>query len=187
MKKLNKKLWDVAREYTLQVAELFDRSEWHWVGSEDDGERPFGICDLGDTLFLTLEDMQVIIDGLDKWVSRYGSREAVAQEVCDWFDWWLNDEHIEPDPLLDLVESPFHRYQRTRPAINLESWLAGCPREPRKPSVDDELRKLVCQREVVRELISKYREARTLWNIFDNLNAEINGLKKKVEHNGREL
>ena len=73
------------------------------------------------------------------------------------------------------------RYTRTRPTINLENWLAGCPREPRKPTIDDELRLLVCQQDTVRELMEKYRGDRSLCNIFDNISAEIKAKKKIKE------
>lgn len=173
MDKLNERLWSVVKEYTTQMAELFDCSEWHWIGTEDDGERPADVCDFGDTLFFTLEDMQIIIDRLDEWVKRYGSREAVAQEARDWFDWWLGDHSIVPHPLEEITWSRLGRYMKLRPAINLENWLAGCPRQLREPTLDDELRLLACQRDTVRELAEKYGEAMALMRVLKALDTEI--------------
>ena len=189
MEKLNQKLWSILKEYTMQVAELMDCSEWHWIGTDDDGVRPASICDFDSTIFLTLEDMQVIIDRLDEWVKRYGSKDAVANEVREWVYWWLDDtRRFDPNPLIEIYENRLNRYQRTIPRINLQSWLAGCPREcDVENSIDDELRLLVCQRDTVKELIEKYRDARTLWNIFDNLGDEIKAKKAIKEKRDKEL
>lgn len=178
-KKLNERLWVVAQEYTQQVADLLDRQEWHWIGTNDDGMRPISVCDFDGVEFFTLEDMQVIIDRLDEWVARYGSRDAVAQEVREWQDWWLDDKSMDDHPLVELMDNRLERYTRTYPAINLEQWLMGCPREPRKPTLNDRLRLLACQRDMVRELADKYRYARTLWNVYDNLTAEINEMDRR--------
>lgn len=189
MEKLNQKLWSIVKEYTMQVAELMDCSEWHWIGTDDDGVRPASICDFDSTIFLTLEDMQVVIDRLDEWVKRYGSKDAVANEVREWFDWWLDDtKRVDPNPLVEVYENRLNCYQRTIPRINLQNWLAGCPREcDVENSIDDELRLLVCQRDTVKELIEKYRDARTLWNIFDNLGEEIKAKKAIKEKREKEL
>lgn len=195
MERLNEKLWPIVKEYTRQVAELLDCSEWHWIGTDDDGERPVDVCDFGGVMFFTLEDMQVIIDRLDEWVKHYGSREAVAQEISDWFDWWLDDSSPEADAsgtsaantLVELYETRCNRYMRTRPRINLESWLSGCPRDPWKPTIEDEILTMECQRNVLKELIEKYRGARSLWNIFDALGAEIKEKKDIKEKRDEKL
>lgn len=181
---LNEKLWPVALEYTRQMAELMGVNEWHWIGTDDDGKRPISVCDFGGTYFFTLEEMQVVIDRMEKWVKRYGNREAVAQEISDWFDWWLADVGDTPHPLEELVWNRMDRYMRFHPSINLENWLMGCPRERRKPDLNDRLRLLTCQRTMLMEMAEKYRGTRSLWNIYDNLNAEIKELeaqKKKQD------
>lgn len=194
MKKLNERLWAVAKEYTAQVAELLGCSEWHWIGTDDDGKHPLGICDFGDVIFLTLEDMQVIIDRFGEWVERWGSKEAVAERINGWFDWWLAEASEAEKPgtvterqLLEQMERRKNRCLKTYPLINLTHWLMGCPIEHRQPTIDDELQLLVCQRDMVRELITKYREARTLWNIFDNLDAEIKEKQKTKESRDAKL
>lgn len=185
MCKLNHKLWPIVKEYTRQVAELFDCAEWHWIGTDDDGEKPVDVCDFDGSMFMSLEEMQIVIDRLDEWVKRYGSRDAVAQEVRDWFDWWLEDsdpdggDTTRPNPLIEIYENRLQRYQRTYPRINLENWLAGCPRDAgkREMNIDDELRLRVCQRDMLKTLIEEFRESRSMWNIIDNLSAEIKALE----------
>lgn len=193
MEKLNEKLWSIVKEYTMQVAKLLDCDEWHWIGTDDDGEKPIDVCDFDGSMFLSLEEMQIIIDRLDEWVKRYGSKEAVAQEIRDWIEWWMKDSDSDnpdaayPDPIVEIYENRLNRYQRTYPRINLENWLAGCPREPRPQTIDDEIRRLVCQRGMVKVLISKYREARSLWNVLESLSAEIKAKKAIKEKRDAKL
>ena len=114
-KTLQSQLRDVALDYMKQVAKLLNRDprDCHWVGTDDHERGIYTICDLGDITFLTLDQMQVIIDRLPEWLARYGSCEAVAQEIDDWMEW-----SIDPSNWLD-----------GHPRINLEHWLMGCPRE----------------------------------------------------------
>ena len=106
---------DVALGYMKQVADLLgrDQRDCHWVGTDDHERGIYTICDLGDITFLTLDQMQVIIDRLPDWLRRYGTTEAVAQEIDDWMEWSIQEENM-----LD-----------GHPRINLEHWLMGCPRE----------------------------------------------------------
>lgn len=114
-KTLQSQLRDVALDYMKQVAKLLNRDprDCHWVGTDDHERGIYTICDLGDITFLTLDQMQVIIDRLPEWLARYGSREAVAQEIDDWMEWSIKEEN----------------WLDGHPRINLEHWLMGCPRE----------------------------------------------------------
>lgn len=116
MKTLNEQLRAIVLEYTRQTAELLDRSyaDCYWVGTDDHNNGTYGVCDLGDCTFLTLEEMQVIIDELPRWVKQYGSRDGVREEVESWLEWSLREENI----------------RNGSPRINLEHWLAGVPRKP---------------------------------------------------------
>lgn len=113
-KSLRERLGEVVMEYTRQVANLMDRDMRYvyWVGvPAGQVYGTFSICDLGDTLFLTLEEMQVLIDDLDKWVARYSTPENVAEEVVLWSEWNVNDKNMK---------------------MNLRSWLLGAPRLTKK-------------------------------------------------------
>ena len=120
-KTLQSQLRDVALDYMKQVAKLLNRDprDCHWVGTDDHERGIYTICDLGDITFLTLDQMQVIIDRLPEWLARYGSREAVAQEIDDWMEWSIQEEN----------------WLDGHPRINLEHWLMGCPREPKTEPV----------------------------------------------------
>ena len=123
---LKEQLWQAVNEYTWQVAELLEcnHSDCHWVGTDDKGNGTFTICDFGDTTFLTLDQMQTIIDRLPEWEKRYGSRRAVAEEVCEWLEWSLEEQNLTDG----------------HPRINLEHWLMGCPREKPEPTIYDATR-----------------------------------------------
>lgn len=181
MTKLKEQLWPVVKEYTRQVVELMEASEAHWIGTDDDGKGEYEMLDLDSEWFLSFGNVQLIIDRMDEWVKRYGSKEAVAQEIRDWQNWWLEEIDMT-DGLLELWESRGQRGLRTYPCINLEHWLMGCPREVSKRNdPDDELRVLLVQRMMLTDLCKKYRDARTLSNVIDNLSAEIKEKQKQKD------
>lgn len=186
METLTDKFRQVADEYARQVAALLGYKEWSWIGVDDttgDGTR--NVLEVGDWLYLSLSDLQVIIDRLDEWVRRYGSREAVAQEIEDWQEWWLGDKHdgdaATTEAVLSLWESRRERYLRTYPRINLEHWLMGCPRDRKPESPHDRLRRLKVTREMLSELVQQYRPQRSLWNIIDNLTTDIKAAQAEAD------
>jgi hypothetical protein len=124
---------------------------------------------------------------LDVWVARFGSTEAVADEVRGWQEWWVGNHDSDSESrLVELWESRRERFLRTRPYINLEHWLMGCPREKRQPTMYDQRRELTVKMEFVKELMAKYRDARTLTNVLDNLGAEMNELEAAIAKQEKE-
>lgn len=186
METLREKLWPIVKEYTRRVTELIQCREWHWVGTDDDGKDVCKILDMDGSYFLSWEDVQTIVDKMDVWMKRYGSAEAVADEVRGWQDWWLDKNNIDEHPLLELWESRRERFMKTRPFINLEHWLMGCPREKRQPTMYDQMRELTVKVEFVKELMAKYRDARTLTNVLDNIGAEMKELEAAIAKHEKE-
>lgn len=205
MKTLAEELWAVVKEYTRQVVELFRAVDYHWIGMRD-GTWIADVLELDSYLYLSWTDVQVLIDRMEDWVAAYGSKEAVAQEVRDWQEWWLDPSGTESTEktegteghseigatnwlgAVEIYEERRHRYLRTLPKINLEHWLMGCPRDvPKNPSVDDELRVLVAQRALLEELADRYRDTRSLWNVIGNLDAEIKEKMKAKEKQDAKL
>lgn len=183
MATLREQLWPVVKEYTRQVKELMGVSEAHWIGTDDNGNRPAEVLDLGGVCFLSFEDVQVIVDNLGKWVDKWGSREAVAKEIRAWEDWWLDDvgkSNINVDAL-QVWETRRERYLNLRPRIELEHWLKGSTREPKEPDIIDRVRVLRVKRELVVEMAGTYRGSRSLWNVIDNLTDDINKLEEKAK------
>lgn len=124
MKNLKQTLWKVATEYAMKVGELLEQEPEFWVAEDISVD----CCCFGDVWFLTLEEMQVIIDHMPKWLERYGDRKAVAQEITDWLDWSIEDGY-DPD------RDKYRRHAR----INLWSWLSGLRPADLKVTVDDEI------------------------------------------------
>lgn len=124
MKNLKQTLWKVAQEYAMKVGELLEQEPEFWVGEDISVD----CCCYGDLWFLTLEEMQVIIDHMPKWLERYGNRKAVAQEITDWLDWTIEDNY-DPD------RDQYRRHAR----INLWSWLTGLRPADIKVTTDDEI------------------------------------------------
>ena len=124
MKNLKQTLWQVATEYAMKVGELLELEPEFWVADNISVD----CCCFGDVWFLTLEEMQVIIDHMPRWLDRYGNRKAVAQEITDWLDWSIEDGY-DPD------RDQYRRHAR----INLWSWLSGLRPSDLKVTVDDEI------------------------------------------------
>lgn len=107
---LKDRLWAVADEYAEHVAVILGMSVEFWVAEDIS----VSVCCFGDVEFLNLEEMQIIVDHLDRWVEKYGSEEKVGETVLDWLQWCL-DEATK----LKKVDVSDH------PRINLWSWLNG--------------------------------------------------------------
>lgn len=124
MENLKETLWEVAHEYATKVGELLGIEPEFWVAEEISVD----CCCFGDVWFLNLEELQIIIDHMPKWLERYGSKEAVAQEVTGWLDWGIED----------CYDTDRYQYRR-RARINLWSWLSGLRPADLKVTTDDEI------------------------------------------------
>ena len=89
----------------------------YWVGDmrEEDkqADRPsqsVDVAQFGD-YFFNLSDIRTVVDNYKYWLQRYGTREAVGQEVRDWQYY--------------VVE----RMSEKKNYINLFNWLNGAPRD----------------------------------------------------------
>ena len=167
MEQLKDTLWQVATEYAMKVGELIEHEPEFWVTKNISVD----CCCFGDVWFLTLEEMQVIIDHMPKWLERYGNRKAVAQEITDWLDWSIEDGY-DPD------RDQYRRHAR----INLWSWLSGLRPADLKVTVDDEIQQH-------RDILSVLGTVRGFYgNIpvgraIDNIHARLTELeaRKRIE------
>lgn len=108
--KLKDELWTVAKKYATLTAEVLGTKVQFWVAEDVS----VSCCCFGDIEFLNLEEMQIIIDHLDRWIEKYGSKENVGKVVREWMDWCLEDGFDEEGD-----------NWRDYPRINLYSWLKG--------------------------------------------------------------
>ena len=103
--------------YTNRFSRIIGIDFEFWVGDmrEEDraADRPsqsVDVAQFGD-YFFNLSDIRTVVDNYKYWLQRYGTREAVGQEVCDWQDY--------------VVE----RMSEKKNYINLFNWLNGAPRD----------------------------------------------------------
>ena len=101
--------------YTVVFSHIIGVDFDYWVGDfrEEDKQadrptQPVDVANFGDYYF-SLADIRTVVDNYKYWLKRYGTREAVAQEVCDWHDY--------------VVE----RMGNKKSYINLFHWLLGAP------------------------------------------------------------
>lgn len=182
MPTLKESLWAVAKEYARLTADVLgvSQSEVYFVGSGNRDEGTVDVCAFGDTLFLTLDELQTIIDDLPRWTARYGSREAVGQEVRDWNDWVL--EHM-PDPTEAAHQRAMHML---RPAINLRSWLAGLHDQPQeRPSAQADYIRLSNWHDTLQRLVREYGENRSLWNVLKQIDSRLEAVAKQKQAEDR--
>lgn len=99
---LQEKYQSIAKEYARQFAEIVGTTFEYWVGPVD------GQCGIFGDMAFTMEQVMFVVDNIDTLTARYGSREAVGSEVCDWYGYMTDDG------------AP-----GTRRYVNLFSWLRG--------------------------------------------------------------
>ena len=144
---MKEQLRAVAKEYARQFGKIIGIAPDYWVG----GDIQLGVCSYADYYF-GLEEMQVVVDNLDRWVKKHGTIENVAAEVIDWHDYAIVIEHRQ----------------------NLFSWLDG-----HRPSANEiELERICLQINVLREIVELY-PTHTVGNVIMQLEARIKEIEKR--------
>ena len=103
--------------YTARFSHIIGVDFDYWVCDKREEDKqadrptqPVDVAQYGD-YFFNLVDIRTVVDNYKYLLKRYGSREAVAQEVCDWHDY--------------AVEC----MGNLKSYINLFNWLLGAPRD----------------------------------------------------------
>lgn len=152
--KLTQQKRSVMNEYAMQVAALMGfPKQFSWIADINETSE-LDALEIGEgAYYLGWTDLQVIIDKLDVWIEKYGSREAVAERITAWTDWWLDDysEH-NGCTIVDIWESRRQHYLRTIPRVNLKEWLMGAP----IPSDEEDAFERRTRLKVERELLMRY-------------------------------
>lgn len=162
---MKEQLFSIAREYARQFGELIEYGPEFWVADD-----PW-FCSFGDAYFFTLEEMASVVDNLPELVKRYGSKEAVGQEIRDWVSWWL-DSDIKPQDH-ERIEGRVTRQLRVN--ITLMAWLRGCPREEMQPFAgpDADYLRHLNEHDTLESLIAEYRENRSLGNVLASVDKKL--------------
>lgn len=140
METLNQMLTSISNEYARQVTKLLDESTYEWIGHYN----TFGTCVIGEDYWFTLDELQIIVDDMDKWVNIYKTRDNVASEIIKWQRRWNNSSHraktiVCKDYVTHIV-----------PNINLRSWLMGLRESKNQNSITVKY-KLLSARAIVEE------------------------------------
>lgn len=165
-KKLSLDLLGVAKEYARIFGDI--------VGSELEffvGDDPTDVACFGDSLFFSLSEMRDVVDNIDAYVARYGSKDAVGQEIRDWVYWWVDAD--SNNALMERIEPRVTHH--LWPNISLKAWLDGCPRQEREPfsGPDAEYLRLKNDADTLTRLIAEYRGNRSLDNVLNNVQAQL--------------
>ena len=121
--KLQEQMCAVANEVARQFGKIFGQEPEFWV--DDD---PTGICSFGDVYYFSLTEMKRVVDNLPRYIKRYGSVDAVGDEIRSWVEWWLD---VPADMISAYIASRVTHHMH--PNISLSDWLSGCPRADRNP------------------------------------------------------
>ena len=103
--------------YTSRFSHIIGVNFDYWVADmrEEDKQadrptQPVDVANFGDYYF-NLDEIRTVVDNYKYWLRRYGTREAVGQEVRDW-------QYYTVDCL-----------GKGKECINLFHWLNGAPRD----------------------------------------------------------
>jgi hypothetical protein len=165
-KKLSLDLLGVAKEYARIFGEIIEAELEFFVGDD-----PTDMACFGDCFFFSLSEMRDVVDNIDAYQARYGSKEAVGQEIRDWVNWWADAD--SSNALMERIEPRVTHH--LWPNISLKAWLDGCPRQERKPysGPDAEYMRLQDDADTLKRLIAEYRGSRSLDNVLKNIQAQL--------------
>lgn len=160
--KLTTQLWPIAKEIARQFGEVIGAQPDYWVSDD-----PTGVCSFGDTYFFNLTEMKQVIDNLPRYIQRYGSREAVGEEITNWVNWWLDNQPADTAQEI-ITERLIHT---VRPKLTLKAWLDGAPRttDAYEPSRYRELQNV---RNVLIKLIAERGPHNTLQDVLDEVRTD---------------
>lgn len=181
--KLTQQKRSVMNEYAMQVAALMGfPKDFSWIADIHETS-DLDALEIGEgAYYLSWTDLQVIIDNLDKWIEKYGSREAVAERITAWNDWWLEDysEH-NSCTIVDIWESKKQRFLCMCPRICLEAWLMGAPVTPYEENVYDRKRRLTVEREMMMHYIDEFGGYTQLRDLLYQIEDQLAKASEEVE------
>lgn len=181
--KLTQQKRSVMNEYAMQVAALMGfPKQFSWIADIHETS-DLDALEIGEgAYYLGWTDLQVIIDKLDVWIEKYGSREAVAERITAWNDWWLEDYSAHNGcNIVDIWESKAQRFLCMCPRICLEAWLMGVPVTPYEENVYDRKRRLTVEREMMMHYIDEFGGYTQLRDLLYQIEGQLAKASEEVE------
>ncbi len=181
--KLTQQKRSVMNEYAMQVAALMGfPKDFSWIADIHETS-DLDALEIGEgAYYLGWTELQVIIDKLEVWIEKYGSREAVAERITAWNDWWL-DDYSERNGcnIVALWESKAQRFLCTCPRINLKAWLMGAPVTPYEENVYDRKRRLTVEREMMMHYVDEFGGYTQLRDLLYQIEDQLAKASEEVE------
>ena len=181
--KLTQQKRSVMNEYAMQVAALMGfPKQFSWIADINETS-DLDALEIGEgAYYLGWTDLQVIIDKLEVWIEKYGSREAVAERITAWNDWWLDDysEHNGCN-IVDIWESKAQRFLCTCPRINLKAWLMGVPVTPYEESIYDRKTRLKVERELLMHYVDEFGGYTQLRDVLYQVEGQLSKVAEEVK------
>ena len=112
MKKLKDEYRAICKEYARQTGKIIGYDPQFFLRDR----MAVNTCLFGDNYFLNMDQMQQIVDHMDKWLRHYGTAENVGERVVAWFDYCIDkgEESILLWPWLAEI---------IKPGSNLEEFM----------------------------------------------------------------
>lgn len=76
-----------------------------------------GRCGSFSDMFFTIEEIITVVDYIERWQKRYGSKQEAVKAIFRWYDYSIDST------------------DREKKAVNLWSWLSGY--DPQKPAKNE--------------------------------------------------
>lgn len=151
MKNLKEEYRAYCKEYARATGKIIGLEPQFFLRSR----QSVNTCMFGDNYFLTMDEMQQIVDHMDQWLRHYGSVEKVGEAVIAWMDYCTENGDI----------------------INLWQWLT----ETVKPgSPLEEMMRLEKQLNVLEE-VAKHYPTSSIGNIIMQMNARVKVINESIK------
>ena len=152
MKKLKDEYRAICKEYARQTGKIIGCDPEFFLRDR----QSINTCMFGDNYFLTMDEMQQIVDHMPLWLHHYGTVEKVGERIIAWMDYTTEKEDD---------------------TINLWQWLTETVR-PGSPS--EELFRLVKQLHVLEE-VAKHYPTSSIGNIIMQMSARVKVINESIK------
>ena len=156
MKKLKDEYRAICKEYARQTGKIIGCDPEFFLRNR----QSINTCMFGDNYFLTMEEMQQIVDHMDMWMHHYGNAEKIVDAIISYLEYQASEgEHGREC------------------YINLWQWMT----ETVKPgSNQEELLRLNAQLRVLED-VAKHYPTSSIGNIIMQMSARVKVINEMIK------